>query len=547
MIKVYISIVCCLPIFFDGYYFTGGVLSALVFYLYSFLLFTTFIILGRYYLFLAIPSLVFSALVTSYVVLTRSKISLNVVASVLETDFREALEFTSSPFFIRYILISLSIIMSPYVLHRLMSLLKIAPLRKLQVRPLFILICLLTLTGFHHIDTSGNERRTINAAGINNYFPVREMITLKRILFEASWVINQYQNMSIPLDSEQNTGNDTSVILVIGEAARKSSMGLYGSKYDTTPYLSKLANESQENFVHMSQMVSASATTRVSVPSMISMSSAARFSDVAHYPSIYRMANTAGVETVYLASKAKNTFFESVINAIMQDNKVIIYNDNGSEYDGDVLDYLPEIINDGSSSQLITFQLAGSHYKYDARYPPSHDCFEPAIEEAFYLNSIRYTDFVLSRLAQNVNQTEKPYVIIYTSDHGEYVNDEGDGIFGHGFKQFVKNEVEVPLVFIFNDAFAKKYQELVDVVRLHSQIPVSHDNVSHTVLGLLGISDSKYYSSSYDITSEAFLEHERFIVDMNMKDVPIELYSFRQSPLSNSERTEIKLKPHCSG
>lgn len=548
MIKVYISILCCLPILFDGYYFTGGVSSALVFYLYSFLLFYIFNILSRYYLLVAVPSLLLSALVTAYVLLTHSKISVNVVASVLGTGLHEALEFSSSRFFLKYILIILSILMSPYVLHRLLLLLKLAPMRTSRVSPFFALACLLILAGFHHIDTSGNERRTINAAGINNYFPMREIITLDRNLFETSRVISQYKNMSFLLDSEQDADNDTSVILVIGEAARKSSMGLYGSKYNTTPFFSKLADESPGKLVYMLDMVSASASTRVSVPSLISMSSTAGFGKIESYPSIYRMVNNAGVETVYLANKAQNTFFESVINAIMQDNKVRINNASGTDYDGDALDYLFEITNDGSrSSKLITFQLAGSHYKYDIRYPAEQDCFEPAIEEAFYLSSIRYTDLVLSEIAKNVNKNEKPHVIIYTSDHGEYVNDEGDEIFGHGFKQFVRDEIEVPLVFIFNDAFVKKNPNLVDVVRRHQQSPVSHDNVSHTVLGMLGVSDGKYYNASYDIASEAFLEHERSIVDMDMKAIPIETYSFRQPLLSDSNRPEIKLQAHCSG
>jgi len=548
MIRVYISILCCLPIIFDGYYFTGGASSVLVFYLYSFLLFCMFCILGRHYLYLAVPSLLFSALVTAYVLLTKSKISVNVIASVLETDVHEALEFSSSRFAVKYILICLAMLISPYVLHRLIVMLKLAPVRTFSVSPFFALACLFLLTGFDFVDATGDERRSVNAAGLNNYFPMREIRTIERNLFQTSLVVNRYRNMDFRIDSVLDIDNDTSVILVIGEAARRSSMGLYGSEYETTPFFSRLAKESPGKIVYMSDMVSASAYTRVSVPSLVSMSSTASFENLAAYPSIYQLANNTATQTVYLANRAQNTFFDSVINAIMQDNKVTAYSNSGTDYDGDSLDALINITNDVSTAEkLITFQLAGSHYKYDTRYPAKQDCFGPETQEAFYLSSIRYTDLVLSEIADNVSRNEKPYVIIYTSDHGEYVNDDGDGIFGHGFKQFTRDEIEVPLVFVFNDAFIKKNPKIVDIARRHQQSRVSHDNISHTVLGLLGISDGRYYDASYDLASERFREHERFIIDCNMNVTSLEDYSFKQLLAVNFSRPEITLRPHCSG
>ncbi|WP_420885688.1 sulfatase-like hydrolase/transferase [Candidatus Reidiella endopervernicosa] len=51
--------------------------------------------------------------------------------------------------------------------------------------------------------------------------------------------------------------------------------------------------------------------------------------------------------------------------------------------------------------------------------------------------------------------SDKPYVVIYLSDHGEYVNDEGDQIYGHGFKAISRGEIDIPLVFLFNDEYLK--------------------------------------------------------------------------------------------
>lgn len=549
MLKIYISVLCSLPIFFDGYYFTGGTSSILVFCLFSFILFSLFTFLGRYYLLAAVPFLVFSALVTTYELLTHSKISVNVIASVLETDFHETTEFIGSRFFVKYAFVMLAILVSPYTLHRLVKVMRLAPRQACRVSPLFTLLCFVFLTGFHYVDSSGNERRSVNAAGINNYYPMREVNNIiSRNLLQTSLVVSKYRDTDFLLKSKRDIDNDTSIILVIGEAARKSSMGLYGSKYDTTPFLQKLADKSPGKVAYMQDMVSASAYTRVSVPSLVSMSSTARFDEIAHYPSLYRLLNNAGTETVYLANKEQDTFFDSVINALMQDNKDTVYSNSGTDYDGHSLGTLFGIIKDKTeNSKLITFQLSGSHYQYDLRYPPEHDCFKPGIQEAFYLSSIRYTDHVLSEISKKIDQLEEPYVIIYTSDHGEYVNDDGDDIFGHGFRHYTRNEVEVPLVFIYNDAFVRKNPDAVNLIRQHQQRRVSHDNVSHTVLGMLGISDGSYYDASYDIASPEFREHNRFIVDCSMNIQGLEDYSFKQLLSGGLDRPEMTLKAQCPG
>jgi glucan phosphoethanolaminetransferase (alkaline phosphatase superfamily) len=549
MLKIYISVLCCLPIFFDGYYFTGGTSSVLVFCLFSFILFSLFVFLGRYYLFAAVPFLVFSGLVTTYELLTHSKLSVNVIASVLETDFHETTEFIGSRFFIKYVLVMLAILISPYVLHRLILMMRLAPGRDFRINPALPLVCFVFLAGFHYVDSSGSERRSVNAAGIYNYYPMREVNNFfARNLMQTSLVVNKYRDMDFLLDSKRNPENDTSVLLVIGEAARTSSMGLYGSKYDTTPFLNRLAEKSPVKVDYMTDMVSASAYTRVSVPSLVSMSSTAGFDEIAQYPSLYRLVNVTGTDTVYLANKEQNTFFDSVINTMMQDNRNAVYSNNDTDYDGYSLGALFDIINDKTEKgKLITFQLSGSHYQYDLRYPPEHDCFTPATQEAYYLSSIRYTDHVLAEISKMIDQVEEPYVVIYTSDHGEYVNDDGDGIFGHGFRQFTRNEIEVPLVFIYNDAFVRKNPNVVNTVSQHQQHRVSHDNISHTVLGMLGISDGSYYDASYDIASPGFSEHKRFIVDCSMNIQDLEDYSFKQLLSAGPARPEMTLKAQCPG
>ena len=135
---------------------------------------------------------------------------------------------------------------------------------------------------------------------------------------------------------------------------------------------------------------------------------------------------------------------------------------------------------------------------------------------------------------------------MYMSDHGEYVNDNGDGLFGHGFRQYTRNEIEVPLVFIYSDTFVRKNPDIVKSTR-QQQHRVSHDSISHTMLGVLGISNDSNYSTSYDIASPRFREHGRFNVDSNLTVQCLEDYSFKQLLSVGLERPEITLKTRCPG
>jgi len=271
----------------------------------------------------------------------------------------------------------------------------------------------------------------------------------------------------------------------------------------------------------------------------LSLSNVLNYDKVAITPSIYKIINKSDIETRFVSIRNRNTFHESLSNEIIKDNQNVTNLEK--KYDGDLLPLLYKSIDSNSSRKIITFHLTGSHYIYKKRYPVEFNCFAPNIFEANYLSSLRYTDFVLSQIIKYIEKNKNPFVLVYISDHGEYANDNGDGIYGHGFKKLVADEIEIPLVFVYNKKFREKYQGVINQINKHRESKVSLDNISHTLLGLLGVKDLKYYDSSYDIVSKDFKEHTRYVINRDMEISDIDNIKFE----STSKRVKREFKDIC--
>ena len=118
-------------------------------------------------------------------------------------------------------------------------------------------------------------------------------------------------------------------------------------------------------------------------------------------------------------------------------------------------------------------------------------CFEDRIEFKRW-ELVKYATITFCMLLPCVGhlfQRQQPAVTLYVSDHGENLNDMGDNNYGHGTRALTPYELKVPFVFYFNDAFLGKYPETAKKLRERRESPVCHDHITHTLMGLAGISD----------------------------------------------------------
>jgi lipid A ethanolaminephosphotransferase len=129
------------------------------------------------------------------------------------------------------------------------------------------------------------------------------------------------------------------------------------------------------------------------------------------------------------------------------------------------------------------------------------DCTAEEVANA-YDNTILYTDYVLSQLIQKLNTKsgEVDTFLFYASDHGESLG-EG-GVYLHGLPYAIAPAAQkhVPFVFWASDGFRKNQISVSPLFAAVGERRLSHDNISHTLLGIYDVSASSYLQE-FDIFS----------------------------------------------
>ena len=163
---------------------------------------------------------------------------------------------------------------------------------------------------------------------------------------------------------------------------------------------------------------------------------------------------------------------------------------------------------------LIVLHSMGSHGPaYYKRYPEQFEVFLPVcrtnqlnecsdeeISNA-YDNTILYTDYFLSKvigLLKN-NSQESDTAMFYISDHGESLG-EG-GLYLHGMPYFMApdEQINIPAFMWFDEGLTKVFD--IDAIKKNSELAKSHDNLFHTLLGLMDV-ETELYQKEMDIATK---------------------------------------------
>jgi glucan phosphoethanolaminetransferase (alkaline phosphatase superfamily) len=367
-----------------------------------------------------------------------------------------------------------------------------------------------------------------------DFYPLREKMQMVRYLNEVHFVVQDYRDLQYRFEGRLDASKTSTVILLIGEAARKDKMRIYGSGLETTPGMEEFARTHPGHLLLFTDAVAASSYTRVSVPSMLSPCPVREFGQIDHYPSILRILKSAGLESVLISNQAKRGFHDNFVSAFMEDATRRTYLvDRGQLFDMELVPPLiKELERPARGSRLIIVHLAGSHFHYGDNCPEDQAFFPPTSIENHYLNSIRYTDSVMTRINRAMMAADHPVLMLYASDHGEYLNDYRDGFYDHGNRNHLTRfEIEIPFLVTFNHSFLEQFAPDIARMRGRTGVAVSHDNISHTLLGLMGIQDV-HHQPQYDLASEAFVENPRFVVERTNVITPLEKVRFSDRKFS---------------
>ncbi|WP_310598804.1 phosphoethanolamine--lipid A transferase [Desulfobulbus sp.] len=305
------------------------------------------------------------------------------------------------------------------------------------------------------------------------------------------------------------------VILVVGEAARADHFSLNGYARPTNPLLQ------QEDVVSFANMYSSGTATAYSVPCMFSIYPREQCSaqKTATTENLLDVLQRAGVHILW---RDNNSDSKGVaLRVPYQDFRQPSLNPmcEGECRDEGMLVGLQEYIDAQKEGDIvIVLHQMGNHGPaYYKRYPPQFERFTPACatnqlnqctkEEVInaYDNAILYTDAFLAKTIALLKKNDRRFetAMIYMSDHGESLGEYGLYLHGLPYAMAPDNQKHVASIFWLGDRFGIDRQAL----QAKAAERLSHDNLFHTVLGLLEIQTS-VYDPSLDITQNALAHRQ---------------------------------------
>lgn len=299
------------------------------------------------------------------------------------------------------------------------------------------------------------------------------------------------------------------LLLVVGETARAQNFGLNGYERSTTPALARWRAE--EGLVNFSQASSCGTNTLVSVPCLFSPLTRAQGGDhTPEHENLLDVLQRAGLAVLWIDNQAGcKGVCNRVPHASPADNPVPGLCDGGECLDPAMLQGLDDRVaaldpvRSARGVVLVMHQMGSHGPAYFKRTPPDRKPFQPECRSNTlsdcpreqmvnaYDNTIAYTDHFLdlaltwlkTRSEQGVNDTG----LIYVSDHGESLSENGLYLHGVPYAIAPTQQTRVPMVSWLSPGLQARDGVSMDCVRSRSDQPISHDHFFHTVLGLMDV------------------------------------------------------------
>jgi lipid A ethanolaminephosphotransferase len=111
-----------------------------------------------------------------------------------------------------------------------------------------------------------------------------------------------------------------------------------------------------------------------------------------------------------------------------------------------------------------------------------------------YDNTILYTDHILASVIDILkkHQDHISGAMIYMSDHGESLGENGLFLHGAPYSIAPPQQTHIPMIAWFSDDYQKRMGLDRSCIVKNAANAYSHDNLFHTVLGMMDIRTSVY-------------------------------------------------------
>ena len=348
---------------------------------------------------------------------------------------------------------------------------------------------------------------------MRNHTELRHLITPGNYLVSLGRVMHDAQNAKgprTPIGTQAKvvgravTAKPRLLIVVLGETVRAQNWGLNGYARQTTPELARIAP------VNFPDVTACGSSTEVSVPCMFSPYGRAQYDKarIERSESLLHVLEYAGIGTLWRDNQTgckgvcDGLAFESFEHA----TDPALCNAGGCQ-DEVLLRGLGDELNRRPGDRVVVLHQLGNHGpSYFLRYPPRLQRFAPACQRAelgkctraeivnAYDNAVLHTDEFIARTIRFLiaQSSTRDTALIYVSDHGESLGENGLYLHGVPYAIAPQTQTKVPMVMWLSPGLAAEQRIDVACMKRHAAAPASHDNLFHSVLGLMQVRTGEY-------------------------------------------------------
>ena len=334
-------------------------------------------------------------------------------------------------------------------------------------------------------------------------------------------------------------------VYIIGEASRAMNWQLYGYGRETNPLLSQ-----EEGLVVFRDVLTQSNTTHKSVPLILSSVATDEHDELYRRKGLPALFNEAGFDTWFISNQSRQG---AMIDHLAHDAKHLIYI-RSPRHDTQLLDEMRKAVEKSTSRKLFfILHCYGSHFSYHQRYPREFAYFQPDNDVAIakqhrpmlvnaYDNSVRYTDYVLSKIIDYLGSLENTSsALLYCADHGEDLIDDHRERFLHASPTTTAYQLYVASLAWFSESYRERFPEKIAAAEANATAPATTHALFHTMADMASIR-GRFLTTKVSLVSPDFdrTAPRRYLNDHN-EAVPYRKTGLRPEDMEVFRRYGIEL------
>ncbi len=274
-------------------------------------------------------------------------------------------------------------------------------------------------------------------------------------------------------------------IFVVGESLRADTLMQEGRG----PWSSELQKRFDNGLgVRLRDACAGASATYASVPLLLTATDPIDAPTAARKPTILASTKAAGAKTAYIINQGSWVVPETGHDLIQSTASM-----ERQSYDDTVVDALDDFVKrSGDGPKAALLHLYGQHFFYDQRYPPTalapipDNLSTDEREERQYGQAAEYGLKILLDAAHILDQQRQPAFLVFTSDHGENLVSDHTGKKYHALPVSGKNDTTVPVIALWNQAFAESGRARLLTTLIEGNGLIAHRDVALAWLALAG-------------------------------------------------------------